>query len=125
MAFVEMEKGAGTPWREYYALRKRARLSALALIFVLVPVAGLLLTLLDRLNLPAWAYMTIFLGVNVAVIVLFSLPTIKWANWRCPRCGKPFAQPTGYPGSPLSILVRFFLPSCCANCKLPCGAALS
>lgn len=117
------ERDAKSFWREYYALRNRARLSVLAAVFVLALVTGpLTIALIDRVNLPQWGSIALLFGVNGAAIVLFSLPMIKWSNWRCPRCGKAFAQPTAYRGNVLAILVRFLSPSCCANCGLLCSA---
>ena len=117
------EQDALAPWREYYALRRRAQLSVLALIFVLPLVTALVLAITDRLpNLPPWASMVILIGSGSAVTVLFCLPAIQWANWRCPRCGKTFAQPAGHPGSVFAVLIRFVAPSRCASCWLPCGA---
>src|SRR5882724_10038390 len=80
------------PWREYYALRNRARLSLLV-----IPICLYLLLvkppamLLDRLNnLPeSLKLIVVLVSIGLATIV-FAAPVLKWVEWRCPRCGEKF-----------------------------------
>src|SRR5271154_671011 len=90
------------PWKEYYALRNRARLGLLTTticlyLFVVKPPS----TLLDRLNnLPDALKLTVVLAGIGLVTIVVAAPVLKWAEWRCPRCGNKFAHPkTEFGGS--------------------------
>jgi hypothetical protein len=82
-------------WREYYARRTWARLSILS-----IPIGIYLLLALPprewiwKLNaLPFGLQLTaIFVTIGLMGIA-FSAPILKWAEWRCPRCGEKFVQP--------------------------------
>jgi hypothetical protein len=114
------------PWRKYYALRKWARLSLLALSICLY----LLLVkppemLLDKLNnLPDSLKVTVvFVGIGIATI-LFAAPVLKWAEWRCPRCGEKFEQPKMQLGTYYLLLLiawRLVLGRHCATCGADLG----
>jgi len=118
-------------WSEYYRLRNWARLSLvtlLAALYMLIRVAESLSFELSRLRF----------GLQIAIIfsiigvgaVLFSVPMLRWADWRCPRCGEKFVQPKKYflwPSALLILLVlailvwRLVFDPGCSNCKLRCG----
>lgn len=114
-------------WREYYARRNRARVTLLAIPIVLY----LLLThvpesWLDKLNdLPLPIRITVvFILIGLATVG-FAAPVLKWAVWRCPRCGEKFVQPkTQFGAIPMLSLIAWQLVfgRRCARCKLPCGA---
>ena len=126
---ASFENDSPQPWREYYALRNRARLSLLA-----IPISLYLFlvvfpnTLVDKLNnLPdPLRLIVVFVGIGLATIV-FAVPVLKWAEWRCPRCGEKFAQPKMQFGTIYLLLLigwRLVLGWHCATCKLPCGSDL-
>jgi len=107
--------------REYYSVRNRARLSLLAipiclyLLFVKPPEI-----LLDRLNnLPDSLKLTvIFVGIGLAT-VLFAAPVLRWADWKCPRCGEKFVQPKIQFGTYYLLFIivwRLVLGRQCATC---------
>ena len=115
------------PWGEYYALRNRARLSLFA-----IPICLYLLSvkppemLLDKLNnLPESLKLSVlFVGIGLATIV-FAVPLLQWAQWRCPRCGEKFVQPKMQFGIFFVLFLiggRLVFGSHCATCKLSCGA---
>ena len=119
---ASLERDPQQRWQEYYALRKRARLSLLALLIVLaLVVEPLLIWLIDRVSSQG-AQLAILYGGGILVIIAFAVPVVKWAQWRCPRCGKRFAQSAAVPGNVFAIVPRLLFPWRCANCRLDCGA---
>src|SRR5271154_3676977 len=117
------------PWKEYYALRNRARLGLLTTticlyLFVVKPPS----TLLDRLNnLPDALKLTVVLAGIGLVTIVVAAPVLKWAEWRCPRCGNKFAHPkTEFGGLFVLLYTAWRLVSGwrCATCGFSCGTDL-
>jgi hypothetical protein len=118
-------------WSEYYRNRNWARLTLVALL------AGLCL-LIQKHETLSLELSRLSFGLQIAIVfliigiatVLFSIPMLRWAEWRCPRCGEKFAQPKSYSVwiSAFSILLvltilvwRLIFQSSCSNCQLRCG----
>ena len=124
------ESDSHQPWREYYALRNWARLSLSAitvcLYLLLVKPPNTLLHRLNNLSEPL-KLTVVFVGLGLATIA-FAAPVLKWAEWKCPRCGNKFVQ------GKMEFGILFILPLIgwrlvlgmgrCAMCRLPCGAGL-
>ena len=123
MSVYEIDPREG--WANYYALRNWARLTAVAVpIAVVLIIVALPKSLMDRLiALPRQALLAVVLtSIGIAAVV-FAVPVLRWARWKCPRCGESFALPTGMqPRKTDALFVRLLFKSQCANCRLPCGA---
>lgn len=111
-------------WADYYRLRNRARLGllgfAVAVWLLAIPI-GLL-------PVRAWVMMALFFCAIGIVAVVCAVPLFKWGNWRCPRCGQKFAEPTlAFGGFYLLIPVlwRLAFDSSCGTCKLTCGTPVT
>jgi hypothetical protein len=68
--------------------------------------------------------MAVFFVVILTAAAICAMPLVKWAAWRCPRCGKKFAEPQrrfGWLYSLVLVFWRLAFDSRCATCSLPCG----
>jgi hypothetical protein len=114
-------------WAEYYRLRNWARLSLVSLpaaLFMSIRMPEPILLMLNALPLDSQlAIIFVIIGLGA---VFFSMPVLKWADWRCPRCGEKFVQRKIYFGFlALTPLVwRLVFNSSCPTCKLRCGAPM-
>lgn len=114
-------------WREYYTRRSWARLSVF-----LIPIGIYLLLALPprkwiwKLNaLPFGLQVTFIFGTIGLMVFAFAAPILRWAEWRCPRCGEKFVQPKVQIGIYyLLFLIAWGLVfrKRCATCNLPCGS---
>jgi len=111
-------------WSEYNRLRNWARLTLVALpaaLYLLIQKHETLSLELSRLSSGLQiAIVFVIIGIGT---VLFSIPMLRWADWRCPRCGEKFAQPKAYFGTLtiISLARRLIFDSSCTACKLRCG----
>jgi hypothetical protein len=114
-------------WAQYYKLRNRARMGLLAFAIAayLLPIPVGIVSHTMRPNIQ----MAVFLVVILTVAAICAIPLFQWAAWRCPRCGKKFAEPQRRFGFgvgswilPLVLMLwRLVFDSRCGTCKLPCG----
>jgi hypothetical protein len=117
-------------WTPYYRLRNRARASVLAVpvfLYFLLQLSPILSLKLSMLEFPSQIAI-IFLGLGI-VTVVFAAPVLKWAEWRCPRCGQKFSQPRVQIAFGVwqflllgSLMTRLLWGRSCASCELPCGS---
>lgn len=118
-AFSAQNADAG--WSEYERLRMRAIASLLLVVGALyasIHVPDAMLLKLGGLSLQA-QIATVFVVIGIAAVLL-SAPLLQWAEWRCPRCGHKFVQPSFYFGllTLIWILAKLVLPANCARCGL-------
>jgi predicted RNA-binding Zn-ribbon protein involved in translation (DUF1610 family) len=113
-------------WAEYYRLRNWARLSLVGFPVALYLVVQTPEPLLLRLNaLPETSLIAVIFVFLGAGAVVFSIPLLRWIEWRCPRCGEKFAAPRANFGLFTLVFVLWGLAfgSRCGGCKLECGAS--
>lgn len=115
-------------WAEYYRLRNLARLSLLSIpvgLYLLLSVPETLKSRLNDLRFPA--QITLIFGVIGIMAIVFSVPVLKWVEWRCPRCGEKFVQAKGQFGYYAlgRALWRLVFNSRCATCNLRSGASIA
>jgi hypothetical protein len=113
-------------WGEYYRLRWYARLSLLAVPLILYLLVHAPVVLLRGIGgLSPGAQIAVTFGTIGVATVLFCMPLLKWADWGCPRCGHPFAQPRYYYYyfSFIPMAWKLVARSHCAVCKLECGSS--
>jgi hypothetical protein len=115
-------------WNEYYRLRNRARFGIVGLILVLFLLAAAPSLLAKVTDLVSGLSPGLQKTLGVSAIGLFALLPcallLQWIEWRCPRCGKKFAQPSPGPGIAALIAVfwRLLADSRCGSCHLRCGS---
>jgi hypothetical protein len=115
---------AGANWDGYYRARTFARLTTVGLPVILVLFAS---TPVERFawlaNLSNTEMVVVLLLVIGAATVLVSVPFLRWAGWRCPRCHRQYVQPPTHARIVVfaAALWRLAFDSDCATCHLPCG----